>query len=157
MLTTWNYRELWGNKMRHLLTFLASVLLIVGCASTNHGPHELFKAYSQYKMATSDKNIEAIADQYFSRSLLGDKYRTNPDATRQLLFKNYMASEESHFEQSNSQEGCLTINGYDHDKEPVIISLKYVSVHERWLIDEIHIALVESRHDFAKEARCTLK
>jgi hypothetical protein len=141
-------------KMRYLLTLLAALLFMTGCASTSHGPSVLFQAYSQYKAATNDENIKALADQYFSPALLGESHRTNPDSTRQLLFKNYMTSEESHFERSNQQEGCLTINGYDQDKEPVIIRLKYVSDHERWLIDKIHIALVESREDFSKEARC---
>lgn len=141
-------------KMKHLLTLLAAVLFMAGCASTNDSPPVLFQAYSQYKTATNDENIKELADQYFTRSLLGENHRTNPDATRQLLFKNYMVSEDSHFERSDSQEGCLTINGYDKDKEPVIIRLRYVSDLERWLIDEIHIDLVESRDDFSKEAGC---
>jgi len=144
-------------KMRHLLTLLAAVLFMTGCASTNHAPSVLFQAYSQYKAATNDENIRALASQYFSRELLGEGHQTNPDATRQLLFKNYMASETSHFERSNQHEGCLTINGHDQNKEPVSISLKYVSDHGRWLIDEIHIALLESPNDFVTEARCPAK
>jgi len=140
--------------MKHLLPLLAAALLMVGCASTNDRSSVLFQAYSQYKTATNGENIKELAERYFTPSLLGESHPTNPDATRQLLFKNYMASEDSHFEKSDSQEGCLTINGYDEDKEPVIIRLKYVSDQEGWLIDEIHIALVESRDDFSKEARC---
>lgn len=141
-------------NMAHRLLFLIVALLMTACASAGRDPAVLYPIYSQYKAESNKENIIELAEQYFTPSLLGKNYRTNPAARQQLLFKDYMASEDSHFEAVDSQTACLTINGYDVDKAPLIISLRYLAVDQRWLIDKIHVAFIEDRADFSKSARC---
>lgn len=141
-------------NMKQLSALFVATLLLFGCATTQPTSAKLFAAYSEYKVSTDEKNITQLATRYFAPSLLGEKHADDPDAPPQLLFKNYMAREDSHFERSNRTEGCLTINGFDQDNEPVIISLKYVADRERWLIGEIHVLLVENPGHFSKTARC---
>lgn len=143
-------------NMKQLSALFVATLLLLGCATTQPASAKLFAAYSDYKASTDEKNIVQLAGRYFAPSLLGvgEKHADDPDAPPQLLFKNYMAREDSHFERSNQAEGCLTINGFDRDNEPVIISLKYLADRERWLIGEIHVLLVENQGHFSITARC---
>ncbi len=140
--------------MKNTLISIATILLVASCATTNRTPPILFQTYSQYKESTNEKNIKKLATIYFSQSLLGENYLTNPDATSQFLFKNYMTSTVNHYEKLNSQNGCLTINGYDEEKAPLIFSLKYIFKDGHWLIDKIHVVFIENINNFSKEAKC---
>jgi len=140
--------------MKNILISLLTILFIASCATTYRAPPVLFQTYSQYNESTDVNNIKEVANIYFSQSLLGKNYVTNPDATSQLLFKDYMIAIANHYEQVNSQNGCLTINGYDEEKAPLIFSLKYILNNGRWLIDKIHVVFIESKNDFSKEAKC---
>lgn len=137
-----------------MLLIFFSVLFIAACATTHNGSSVLFQEYSKYKESTSIDNINEVADKYFSQSLLGEGYLTNPDATNQLLFKNYMTTIDGYYEKVNSLDGCLTINGHDEENAPLIFSLKYILNDGRWLINEIHVVFIESADDFRKDAKC---
>ena len=140
--------------MKNILLSFFTVLFIAGCATTNNGSSVLFQAYSQYKESTNKNNINEVADKYFSQSLLGEGYLTNPDAISQLLFKNYMVTTDGYYEKINSLDGCLTINGYDEENAPLIFSLKYILKNGHWLISEIHVVFIENTDDFSKDAKC---
>jgi len=139
--------------MKSVLSSLFFALLITSCA-TVHNSYVLYRAYSQYENGANKNNIIEVASNFFSPSLLGKNYQANPNATSQLLFKNYMVSTDSHHEKNNELEGCLTINGYDEEKFPLIFSLKYISSKGNWLIDNIHVVFVESEKDFSISAKC---
>lgn len=140
--------------MKNTLISFLTILFIASCASTYRDPPVLFQTYYQYKESTNENNIKEVAKIYFSQSLLGKNYLTNPDATSQLLFKDYMITTANHYEQINYQNGCLTINGYDEEKSPLIFSLKYILNNGHWLIDKIHVVFIESKNDFSKDAKC---
>ncbi len=141
--------------MRNILLGLVFSLFVSGCASIDNASSVvLYQEYSQYERGTNRGNIIEVGSRFFTQSLLGKDYQTNPDATNQLLFKNYMVSTDSHHEKINEQEGCLTINGYDEDRSPLIFNLKYISINGRWLIDKIHVVFVENSKDFVYSAKC---
>jgi len=140
--------------MNNTMLSLFSIMFLASCAITNKPPLTLFQSYVLYSESTNENNIKDVAELYFSQSLLGDDYVTNPDASSQLLFKNYMNSVANHYEIINNQNGCLAMNGYDKEKAPLIISLKYIKNNGYWLIDKIHVVFIESINDFSKEAKC---
>lgn len=140
--------------MKTAIIIFITIIFIAGCATTHTTSPVLFKKYSQYNESTNINNIKEVANIYFSQSLLGKNHKTNPDATGQLLFKSYMATVVNHHEQVKSQNGCLTINGYDEEKAPLIFSLKYILNNGHWLIDKIHVVFIESKKDFSKKAKC---
>ena len=140
--------------MKHILLSFIAVLFVASCATTNNNLSVLFQAYSNYRESAHKDNIREVATNYFSQSLLGESYQTNPDAISQLLFKDYMATTDSYYEKIKASNGCLTINGYDEENAPLIFSLKYILNNERWLISEIHVVFIESTSDFSKGARC---
>ncbi len=119
--------------MKNTLISFIAILFIANCVTTYRAPSVLFQTYSQYKESTNENNIKEVANIYFSQSLLGENYLTNPDATSQLLFKDYMMTTANHYEQVSFQNGCLTINGYDKEEAPLIFSLKYILKNGHWL------------------------
>ena len=128
------------------------VLLISSCATMDNSSSTLYHEYSQYSESANKNNIIEMASDFFSPSLLGKSYRTNPDAINQLLFKNYMATTESHYEKINGQVGCLTINGNDEENFPLALSLEYELISDRWLINKIHVVFIEN--EFVDKATC---
>lgn len=138
-----------------MLLSLVFSLFFTGCATVSNASSEaLYQEYSRYENAANKDNIIEVGSRFFTESLLGKDYQTNPDAPKQLLFKNYMVSAESHHEKTNGKEGCLTINGFDEDRSPLIFSLKYVSLNGRWLIDKVHVVFIENKNDFVNSAKC---
>ena len=140
--------------MKNVLLFLILALFITSCATLHNSSSVLYQKYLQYESTANKNNIIEVASNFFSPSLLGKNYRSNPDAVSQLLFKNYMVNTDSYFEKISEQEGCLTINGYDEDNFPLIFSLKYALSNGNWLIDNIHVVFVESKSDFSNDVKC---
>lgn len=140
--------------MKNIFLCLIFGLFIISCATRHDASLVLYQEYSRYKNNANKNNIIEVASKFFSPSLLGKNYRTDPDATSQLLFKNHMMAIDSHHEKINAQKGCLTINGYDEEKAPLIFSLKYVLRNNQWLIDKIHVVFIEKAKDFSNKAKC---
>lgn len=140
--------------MKNIPLALVLTLFISSCAMTHGASSTLYQEYSQYRDNTNKSNIVKLARYFFSPSLLGSNYQISPDASSQLLFKNYMIITDSHYERANEHQGCLTVNGYDEENSPLTFSLKYISNDSRWLIDDIHVAYVKNAKDFASTARC---
>jgi hypothetical protein len=140
--------------MKIVLIYLALIFYVSGCATTLPNSSRLYGEFSRYESTASEDNIFEVAEMFFSTSLLGKDYRSNPDAAGQLLFKNYMAVTQSHYEKVIQGDGCLTINGYDEDNAPLIFSLKYIPNEGHWLIDGIHVVYIENTNDFASSAKC---
>ncbi|MCW8933443.1 MAG: hypothetical protein OQK98_01845 [Gammaproteobacteria bacterium] len=140
--------------MKKTILGFISILFLISCAVGTQPLHALYHSYTLYNESLNENNINDDAKLYFTQSLLGDDYATNPDASSQLLFKNYMHSVVNHFEEINNNNGCLTINGYGKDKAPVIFSLKYKKNMGNWLIDKIHVVFIENIKDFSKKAKC---
>lgn len=140
--------------MKNVLFRLVLALSVTSCANVHNSTPVLYQEFSQYENGANKNNIIEVASTYFSPSLLGKNYQTDPDATSQLLFKNHMVKTHSHHEKIDKQEGCLAINGYDEESSPLTFSLKYVSSNGHWLIDKIHVAFIEDEKDFANSAKC---
>jgi hypothetical protein len=140
--------------MNKLIFGLIFALFVSSCTTMQNSTSVLYHKYSQYKKNASKENISELARDFFSQALLDKDYRTNRDAINQLLFKNNMVTEDSHYEMINGQNGCLAINGYDQKNAPLIFSLKYISSNSRWLIDKIHVVFIDDVNDFADSAKC---
>ncbi len=140
--------------MKKILIYLALIFYVSGCVTTHPNSSRLYEDFSRYESTANKDNILEVAEMFFSTSILGKDYRNNSDAAGQLLFKNYMTATQSHYEKVSQDEGCLTINGYDEDNTPLIISLKYIPNEGHWLIDSIHVVYIENAKDFANNAKC---
>ena len=132
---------------------ILSSLFFVACA-TIPKDEPLYSAYSKYKAEANKENIATQSSAYFSAELLKDKNTGNSEIQNQLLFKDYMAVTHNHFERINGTQGCLTVNGYDSEKVPLVFNIEYSRVHEKWMIKAIDVQLVNSEHEFKDKAIC---
>lgn len=139
--------------MKVLLFALIFAPYFLGCTKPYH-PVPLYENFVEYQKAVNTNNIIDVADNFFSSSLLGETYSSNPRARTQLLFKDQMKNIESHHEKIKNGEGCLTINGYDEENLPIVFSLKYIFINDQWLIDGIHIIFIEHKDDFYTNVTC---
>ena len=137
--------------MKYILILAA--LFLVACATISKD-EPLYSAYSKYKAEANKENIGALSSVYFSAELLKGKNTSNPEIQKQLLFKDYMAVTRNHFERINGTQGCLTVNGYDSEKVPLIFNIEYLRVNEKWMIKAIDVQLVNSEHEFRNMATC---
>ena len=140
--------------MKGIVFFILTTLAVAGYAADDASSAVLYEAYSRYHEEVTADNLVAVAGDYFSPSLLGSEILEDPDSVGQLLFKDYMASQDSHHEALFNNEGCLVVNGYDREGEPVVFSIKYMSGEDSWLMSGIHVAFVGSSSDFADRAKC---
>jgi hypothetical protein len=139
--------------MKILLFSLLFSFFLLSCATTQKSS-VLYQEYARYHKSITKDNVIKVARDFFSPSLLGKNYQTDPDAISQLLLKNYMVTEDSHHENMNKRYGCLTINGYDEENAPLVLSLKYIPINNRWLIDKIHIVFIDNVKYFSGSAKC---
>lgn len=137
--------------MRYILFFAA--LLVASCATITP-ENVLYKQYTAYSLEANEKNIRNTYSHYFSPNLLSGVNTISPDASRQLLFKDYMTRYFNHFEKINGRQGCLTISGYDSENMPLTFNIEYAMEDRKWLIVEIDILFVNSVSEFPKLAKC---
>lgn len=132
------------------------ILLVQGCAARvpNDANETLYLAFEQYKFEANDNNIIHLAPKFFSGMLLKSGYTTDPEARKQLLFKDILNAEVSYFETAVQLEGCLSINGFDKENEPMILSLEYLRSGGRWLINDILVYYLEDASQFTGKATC---
>jgi hypothetical protein len=140
--------------MNNLLFGLVFALSVSSCTTMQKSTSVLYDKYSQYEKSVSKENISEVARDFFSPSLLGKDYRIKQNSVNQLLFKNNMVTEDSHFEKMHERHGCLSINGYDEKNNPLIFFLKFISKDSRWLIDKINVVYINDINGFVNSAKC---
>ncbi len=137
--------------MKYILILTA--LFLVACATISKD-EPLYSAYSKYKAEANKENIGTLSSTYFSAELLKGKNTSNSEIQKQLLFKDDMAVTHNHFERINGTQGCLTVNGYDSEKVPLVFNIEYLRVNKKWIIKAIDVQLVNSEHEFKDIAIC---
>jgi len=65
-----------------------------------------------------------------------------------------LLKEIEHFENINSKNGCLTVNGLDSSKEPTSINLEFIKENNKWKLDYTQIMYHGSNKDFPIIATC---
>lgn len=132
-----------------LIIFLASCVSI----KDEHN-NKLHSKYQMYLTEINKNNIRQLFTKYFSVDLLGTESINDPEITDQLLFKKYMNTYYNHIEKTSNNKGCLTINGFDDENEPVAFNLEYILYNGKWLINDIHILFLDYKSKFSEVARC---
>lgn len=137
--------------MRYILLF--AVLFIISCATITP-ENVLYKQFTAYSLEANEDNINTIYSRYISSDLLSGEKTISSDASRQLLFKDYMKRYFNHFERIQGGQGCLTINGYDSENMPLTFNIEYAMENKKWLIEEIDILFVNDVTEFSETAKC---
>lgn len=141
--------------MLKTITLIFSVaLLISSCAHQKEAVSPLYDQYVVYMHSVTKQNVISVADKYFSKSLLGTDYKDDPDAPVLLAFHTRMVAIDSHAETTHKNHGCLIINGYNDNREPLIFRLQYIYTGGNWLISWIHIIYPGDASYFSRQAEC---
>lgn len=152
-------------KIKTLLLLYVFNVLVLACT---HSPAlqregELYTAYKNYAELLNSNN-QYTSDQLFAaltlrkqEHLLNASKKTpdllNELADNYLTFPLWIAKEFNHYETDNGDNGCLLINGYNQQLEPVAITISYHNASQ-WLIDDLHVEHLAPFNRFLKQAVC---
>lgn len=127
--------------------------LLISC-ETIKKESTLYARYIEYSTEVKKENIKALYSKYFSRNLLEVEDIDDLEVIDQLLFKNYMKTSYNYFEKKRGNKGCVTINGFDEENEPIAFNLEFISLNGKWLINNIHVLLLDKESKFSNVAKC---
>ncbi|GGX54539.1 hypothetical protein [Saccharospirillum salsuginis] len=137
-------------------------IFLSACASTavdETGQVSLYQEFQRFGSLIVEDEILAtetmVSAKYVARIKTAQK--NMPEALRSPYYRDLatkLRTEYSHYEDVQSGQGCLTINGLDDRQRPKSLSLYYVSEGGRWVIDSIMVALHQSIDDYYREATC---
>ena len=118
----------------------------------------LFDLYFDYMENFTGAKFTELAEKYFSQSLI-DETKSNEvsvsvKATARLLFKYEIDTTDSYYENISLKSGCLTVNGFNKKKSPLVLSLQYALINKEWLIKDIHLERIKNVKDFSSSVMC---
>ena len=118
------------------------------------GEFVLFERYFDYMEKFRGDEFTELVGNYFTQKLIDEGKLDDPSATARLLFKYDVMTVDSHFENINAQNGCLTVNGFGKRKVPLILSLQYTYINKRWLIEDVHLKRIRVAKEFSDSVKC---
>lgn len=140
--------------MSRLLLTISTVLLF-GCTMVATKETDLFEIYKELAKEVSNSSVVANREKYFSNFYLSDVTENNEKSTFVLKIPGQIRELISHFQAIQSKEiACLTINGLDVEGYPASINIEYTYENGAWLVNYMHLNLLESQSSFTNEAVC---
>ncbi len=143
--------------MKNIILVLG-VFLLNSCATISDNL-ALYPIYKSYISSLEEKEYEKSFGILSSRNkndLLKNssmkkfsKHYPVLSSLNTVLFK-----ETEHFENINSKNGCLTVNGFDSSKEPTSINLEFIKENNKWKLDYTQIMFHGSNKEFPIVATC---
>ena len=129
-------------------------LFIVGCAVSPIVEHDLYKTYSELSASVVSDNIVKERGRYFTNLYLSEVNDEDEKSLFLLKIPNYIKNVDSHYQRSNSERGCLTVNGYESSGDPVSIYVEYRHESDEWRVNYMYVNLLESSDGFVKAPLC---
>jgi len=141
--------------MRMVIFLLSLTFMLAGCA-TLADDGDLYKVYRSYTDSVSVNNVKKNAPDYLTQRMLRAMNLENPLVTGEfVIFNRYFDREINHFENIKGDVGCLSVNGFNKDEEPITLNIEY-HYTDGWRIDYVHVDLKESPSDFQRKISCPL-
>jgi hypothetical protein len=153
---SWSFNALWGTEMKRTLIIIV-ILVISGCAISQRSGVVLYGIYSELYASVKAGRVEAEKARFFSSSYLDEVSSSKKNASFLLAVPRVIEKVDSHYEKIDGAVGCLTVNGYENDGQPVSIYVEYVLKNHEWLIDYIYLNLLENVSGFEHRAICPNK
>jgi len=127
---------------------------MTACATTAPEQQPLYAEFSRYRETVNAQNIKMQYPNYFTQAPLDGESLDDPEVVDHLLFPRYMKTKTGNFEKTMNTMGCLTINGFSGEGEPMTLSLEYAETNDGWRINKILMAFFESQTDLPEGATC---
>ena len=115
---------------------------------------DLYVSYSALAESAIDHKILVEKEKYFSNQYLIEVAEDDKNTLFLLKITNYMKKVSSHFQRIENERGCLTVNGIGEDGEPISLFLEYKKERSLWLVNYIHISMLESPSEYVLLAKC---
>jgi len=150
----WNYKELWGLKMKIMLS-LIFVIFISGCSNlTTTKSADLYDSY--LKQVEFEKNNTMISNRvkFFTKKYLSNIDPLDEKSLFLLNLTGYVDHEISHHQKINGENGCLSVNAVEKNNDPIVVYLEYKNNGGSWLVNNMFIHFIESSESYTKEALC---
>jgi hypothetical protein len=119
--------------MRTLITLF--VVATVGCSSIEEHPQFLHKEFNRYHASVVSGSVVTRRYEFFTPEALKGIDITSESDPMELSIGSYIKSERSHYEQTTPNRGCLTVNGYQDNGDPVSLFIEYKSINGTWLMN----------------------
>lgn len=143
----------WGIKMMRT-TLLLIALFTVGCAVNPVVDHDLYKTYSELSASVASDNIVKERGRYFTDLYLSEVNDEDEKSLFLLKIPRYIINVDSHYQKSNSERGCLTVNGFENSGDPVSIYVEYRHESDEWRVNYMYVNFLESSGGFVKAPLC---
>lgn len=128
-------------------------ILLYGCAHLT-ASDPLYNSYFEYKKTVGESKIIKYYARYFAPVLTNNLDINDPSIKSQLEFVKYMAKEASHYEVTQTNKGCLTVNGVGVDNTAVAFYIQYNNINGKWLISDIDVSFLEKNQKYEQKALC---
>ena len=116
---------------------------------------DLFGEYKKLAQEVSNSTVIENREKYFSNFYLSDVIEDDEKSTFVLKIPGQIAEFISHFQAMRGQGiACLTVNGLDIEGYPASVNVEYAYESGVWLVNYMHLSLLESQSEFKNEAIC---
>jgi len=139
--------------MKYIILILA-VLISSGCATNEELDPVLYDNYVALDKSVKQSNITKEMTNYFTASYLSEVSLSDKKSLLLLNLSGYMGSVKSHYQKINNNTGCLILNGFDENKEPLSLFIEYKNKKSLWLVNYMYISFLKSKNDFTNSAKC---
>ncbi|WP_157600198.1 hypothetical protein [Saccharospirillum impatiens] len=148
--------------MKEVPVVVSVILLLGGCAATNSTQGQSGILYQEFRdfqhLVETDlpaaKKTKVAADYV---KVIEEADSRMPEEFRSPFFvdlANRFRTVDSHYEDIDGSQGCLTINGLNQEGAPESLSLYYVQEKGGWVFDYIMTSAHESVQEYYTEATC---
>ncbi len=154
---------MWLKSMKEVSVFVLVTLLLGACSATSskeEQPGALYQEFQDFqRLVETDLSVAKktkVASDYVK--VIEEADARVPAEFRSPFFEglaNRFRTVDSHYEAIDGSQGCLTINGLNHEGDPESLSLYYVQEENGgWVFDYIMTSAHESVQEYYAEAIC---
>jgi len=124
------------------------------CANIPVTEPDLYKIYSKLPNLIKSGVIISGREKYFTSSYLTEIDLDDKKSLFLLKLPGYITSTAAHYQKITKNTGCLTVNGFDKNKNPISLYIEYKKNESQWLINYIYLDFKDMETDFLKGTAC---
>ena len=130
------------------------IFFSVGCAINGTNETNLYEIYLEHAEYVNGEQIADNREKYFTKSYLREVDVDDEKSLFLLKISKYIDKVDSKYQIIKGGVGCLTINGFEENGDPVALHIEYKNRKREWLINYIYLDLLEDQADFENHAVC---
>lgn len=131
-------------------------IALAGCGTLEERSPALYKTFERYHAATGAGSVVVRRAEFFTPAALKEIDIDSKSDVMELSIGSYLRKERSHYEKVADGRGCLTVNGYQQNGDPVSLFVEYKSVKGEWLMNftNVHLPQPDRFKGFFEKPLC---